>query len=166
MDENKHPVVSVRLCHSDLERIEKIARRLRVRESEVIRFALRLAFAKLAPLLDQNARGQDLIPVFLECGSELTRHFDLDPRTLDVIINGGLEDAEKRVDSKDLELISTFHMPTYHPRARENAPPKQEIARFGFSGALQHYLYQKYIEPGESSVGLNRRGFNSLQTPL
>ncbi len=166
MDENKHPLVSVRLRHSDIERIEKIAGRLHVRESEVIRFALRLAFTRLAPLLDQNARGQDLIPIFLECGPELTRHFDLDPRTLDAIINGGVENAEKRVGHEDLELISTLHMPSYHPRTNVPAPSKQETARPGFSGALQHYLYRKYIEPDNSHAGLNKRSSNSLQTPL
>jgi hypothetical protein len=165
MDENKHPVVSVRLCHSDLERIEKIAGRLRVRESEVIRFALRLAFTRLAPLLDENARGQDLIPIFLECGPELTRHFDLDPRMLDTIINGNLEKAEKRVDHEDLELISTLHVPSYHPRTKMKTLPKQEVTRLRFSGALQHYLFEKYIEPQGMRIGPNI-GNNCLQIPL
>ncbi|MHB8534724.1 MAG: hypothetical protein ACYDBW_04685 [Sulfuricaulis sp.] len=165
MDENKHPRVSVRLCRSDLERIEKIAGRLHVRESEIVRFALRLAFTKLAPLLDLNARGQELIPIFLECGPELTRHFDLDPRTLDAIINDGLETTEKRVDYEDLELIATLHMPVYHPRTRVGAPPKQEAAQLGYSGALQHYLYQKYIEPENRHAVLNYRT-SSLRTPL
>jgi hypothetical protein len=165
MDENKHPLVSVRLRHADIERIEKLADRLHVRESEVIRFALRLAFAKLAPLLDRNARGQDLIPIFLECGPELTRHFDLDPRTLDAIINAGLEGEENRVDHEDLELISTLHMPSYHPQTKMKALPKREVARLSLAGALQHYLFEKYVEPKSGSAPLGACA-SSLQIPL
>jgi len=165
MDQSKKPLVSVRLCHADIERLETLAGRLRVKESEIIRFALRLAFAKLAPLLDENAKGRDLIPIFLECGPELTYHFDLDPRTLDSILNGALDDPQKKVDSQDLELISALHMPACHPRAGLSEIPGREIGQSDSKGALQHYLYRKYIEEGNSHAGMNNRA-GSLQTPL
>jgi len=165
MDESKKPLVSVRLCHADIERLETIAGRLRVRESEIIRFALRLAFGKLAPLLDENAKGRDLIPIFLECGPELTRHFDLDPRTLDIIVNGALDDPQKKVDSQDLELIAALHMPGCYPRAKLLGAPKPGVGQHNSPSALQHYLYQKYIEPDNSRTRLNERG-NCLQIPL
>lgn len=166
MDESKKPLVSFRLPHADLERLGALAKRLRVRESEIIRFALRLTFAKLARLLDENARGRDLIPVFLECGPELTSHFDLDPRTLDAIINGALDDPQKKVDGEDIELISTLHLPGRHPRAAPKSLSRQEIGRHGFSGALQHYLYEKYIAPGNRLVGLDNMLTSFLQVPL
>jgi hypothetical protein len=166
MDESKKPLVSVRLSHADLEKLDTIAKRLRARESEIIRFALRLTFAKLAPLLDVSARGRDLIPIFLECGPELTHHFDLDPQTLDAIINGALENPQKRVEREDIDLISTLHMPSNHPRAKLKGLPKREIGQLSFSGALQHYLYEKYVEPGNELAGLNNVCANFLQVPL
>ncbi len=165
MDESKKPLVSVRLCHADLERLETIARRLRVRDSEIIRFALRLTFAKLAPLIDENARGRDLIPIFVECGPELTYHFDLDPRTLDTIVNGALDDPRKRVDGEDIELIARLHIPGFHPRTKLKGPPKQEAGRRNFTNALQHYLYEKYVGPGDGMGDINVRA-SSLQIPL
>lgn len=143
--ENRKQLVSVRLCHADIERIRAIAGRLRVRESDVIRFALRLAFSKLAPLLDVDARGADLIPIFLECGPELTYHFDLDSRTLDGILNDGVDDSQKKIDSGDIELIAALHLPSYHTHAKIKALPRLEMGRLSLSGALQQYLYEKYI---------------------
>ncbi|MBI3545357.1 MAG: hypothetical protein HY081_01985 [Gammaproteobacteria bacterium] len=145
MVENRKQLVSVRLCHADIERIRAIAARLRVRESDVIRFALRLAFSKLAPLLDVDARGADLIPIFLECGPELTYHFDLDARTLDSILNEGIGDSQTKIDSGDIELIAALHLPSFHTHAKIKALPKLEIGRLSLSGALQQYLYDKYI---------------------
>lgn len=165
MDESKKPLVSVRLCHADVERLAKIAGRLRVRESEIIRFALRVVFAKLAPLLDDNAHGRDLIPIFLECGPELTRHFDLDPRTLDLIVNGALDDPRKKVDHEDLDLIAALHMPSCHPSVKLQNFSRLGIGQPGSAGPLQHYLYRKYVEPENRRISPHK-GDNFLQTPL
>lgn len=166
MDESKKPLVSFRLSHTDLERLGTIAKRLRVRESEIIRFALRLAFARLKPLLDENARGCDLVPVFLECGPELTSHFDLDPRTLDAIINSGLDDPQRRVGRDDLELISTLHLPGRQPGTRLKGLPERKIERPGFADSRQHYLYEKYVEPRDRLIGLDNVLTSFLQVPL
>lgn len=166
MNASNKQLVSVRLCHSDLERIRTIAGRLRVRESEVIRFALRLVFSKLAPLHDQNAHGRDLIPIFLECGPELAYHFDLDSRTLDAIVNGDLDDPQKKVDAKDIEILATSHlMPGYHFQTKLKELPKLESGRLDSSGALQQYLYEKYVgtQPAPQSPNASA---NSLQIPL
>jgi hypothetical protein len=56
---------------------------------------------------------RDLVPIFLECGPELTYHFDLEPRTLEAISNDGLDDPEKKVDDHDIELIVGLHLPGY-----------------------------------------------------
>jgi hypothetical protein len=148
----KKQLVSVRLCHADVERIQALASRLRVRESDVIRFALRLAFNRLAPLLDEQARGRDLIPIFLECGPELTYHFDLEPRTLEAIVNGGLDDPERKVDSHDIELMAALHLPGYHLPARLKFQPKPETGHLPPPSGLQQYLYDKYVQP-ESVLG-------------
>lgn len=143
----KKQLVSVRLCHADVERIQALASRLRVRESDVIRFALRLAFNRLAPLLDERARGRDLIPIFLECGPELTYHFDLEPRALEAIVNDGLDDPDRKVESHDIELLAALHLPGYHLPARLKYQPKPETTSQLPSGGLQQYLYEKYVQP-------------------
>lgn len=150
----KKQLVSVRLCHADVERIQALAARLRVRESDVIRFALRLAFNRLAPLLDEQARGRDLIPIFLECGPELTYHFDLQPRTLEAIVNDGLDDPDRMVDSHDIELIAALHLPGHHLRTRLKFQPKPEIGTLPPSAGLQEYLYSKYVQPEAGSGDL------------
>ena len=155
MAENRKQLVSVRLCQADIERIRAIAGRLRVRESDVIRFALRLAFSKLAPLLDMDAHGADLIPIFLECGPELTYHFDLDSRTLDSILNDGVGGSQKKVDSGDIELIAALHIPGFHLHAKMKTLPKINIGRLSLSGALQQYLYEKYIHSENDSDNQN-----------
>jgi len=147
----KKQLVSVRLCHADVERIQALASRLRVRESDVIRFALRLAFNRLAPLLDERARGRDLIPIFLECGPELTYHFDLEPRTLEAIVNDGLDDPDRKVESHDIELIAALHLPGHHLRTRLKFQPKPEIGPLPPSAGLQQYLYDKYVQPETAS---------------
>ncbi|MHB8621749.1 MAG: hypothetical protein ACYC9J_01460 [Sulfuricaulis sp.] len=166
MNANKKQLVSVRLCQSDLERIRAIAGRLRVRDSEIIRFALRLAFTKLAPLHDQNAYGRDLIPIFLECGPELAYHFELDSRSLDAIVNGDLDDPQKKVDAKDIEILATSHlMPSYHFQTKLNGLPKPEHGRLDSTEALQQYLYEKYLGSRQTSASANT-SVNSLQVPL
>lgn len=161
----KKQLVSVRLCHSDVERIQALASRLRVRESDVIRFALRLAFNRLAPLLDDQARGRDLIPIFLECGPELTYHFDLEPRALEAIVNDGLDDPDRKVDGHDIELIAGLHLPGHHLPTRLKFRPKPEAGRSLPSGGLQQYLYDKYVQPEAGSGDLDK-GAKPSNAPL
>lgn len=166
MADGKIQNVSMKLCQSDVERIRTIARRLRVRESDVIRFALRLTFAKLAPLHDQNARGRDLIPVFLECGPELAYHFDLDSRTLESIVNGDLDDPRKKVDAHDIEILAVSHMmPGYHFESKLKGLPRIKTDRLDCSGPLQQYLHDKYIGPRNTQQTPDAPNV-SLQIPL
>lgn len=160
----KKQLVSVRLCHTDVDRIQALASRLRVRESDVIRFALRLAFNRLAPLLDERARGRDLIPIFLECGPELTYHFDLEPRTLEAIVNDGLDEPGRKVDSHDIELIAALHLPSYHLPTRLRFQSPSEIGRSSLLGGLQQYLYSKYVQP-EAGPGDPDDGARSSAAP-
>ena len=167
MVSGKKLLVSVRLCDSDVERVQILASRLRVRESDVIRFALRLAFAKLAPLHDQNARGRDLIPVFFECGPELAYHFELDSRTLESIVNGDLDDPHKKVDAQDIEILAASHMVSgYHfVETKRKGLPQTESGRLDGSRPLQQYLHAKYIGPGNAPQAPDSQN-SSLQTPL
>ena len=104
-------IVSVRINQSDLDKIRMISQRLRVRESKVLRFAIRSMIAKLGPLHDPHAAGVDLMPVFAELGPELASYFQFDFARLESIINGNNCAASKRVDTHDISLVAVNDMP-------------------------------------------------------
>ncbi|HVY23372.1 MAG TPA: hypothetical protein VG962_08490 [Steroidobacteraceae bacterium] len=101
----KKQAISVRVGEADLGNLRRLAKRLGVRDSDVIRVAIKTLLSKWAPLHDNNVRGRSLVPVFLENGTELFRHFDLDTPRLDSIINDGVHE-ESRVELEDIQLLS------------------------------------------------------------
>ena len=101
----KKQAISVRVGEADLANLRKLAKRLGVRDSDVIRVAIKTLLSNWAPLHDNSVRGRSLVPVFLENGNELFRHFDLDAPRLDSIINDGVHD-EARVELEDIQLLS------------------------------------------------------------
>src|ERR1700723_4437923 len=78
---------SIRLGESDIRNIKRIAQRLGVRDSDIIRFAIKSTLSRIAPLCDAAIRGRNLVPVLVESGDELIRYFELDAFRLDTIIN-------------------------------------------------------------------------------
>lgn len=143
MTESRKRSVSVRLASTDIRKIKKLAQRLNVRDTDIIRFAIKTALARIAPLEDSSIRGSRLIPVFVEYGSELLRHFDLDAARLDDIINDGAT-AEQRVDGDDIALLAMgdgqqgYAMLKLSGLGREPAPDKSPAT------TLRQYLYEKY----------------------
>jgi hypothetical protein len=103
--DSRKQAVSIRMSRSDVRHIKRLAERLGARDSDVIRFAIKIMLAKLTPLQDPMVRGRGLVPVFLECGPELMRHFELDATRLSAIINDGVEE-ERRVEPDDIQLIA------------------------------------------------------------
>ncbi len=103
MDSRKR-AVSIRLSAADVRKVKQLADRLGVRDSDVIRFAIKSMLSKLGPLHDPLTRGRNLVPVFLECGHEVFQHFDLDVGRLEAIVNDGVE-PESRVDHEDIRLL-------------------------------------------------------------
>jgi hypothetical protein len=103
--ESRKQAVSIRMSASDVRKIKRLAERLGVRDSDVIRFAVRSMLGKLGPLHDPTVRGRSLVPVLLDCGQELYHFFDLDAVRLDGILNEGVE-PEMRVSREDIQLIA------------------------------------------------------------
>jgi hypothetical protein len=97
--------VSIRLSRGDVRHIKRLADRLGTRESDVIRFAIKLMLARLTPLQDSSVGGRGLVPVLIESGSELMRHFELDAGRLARIVNEGVE-SDSHVDAQDIQLIA------------------------------------------------------------
>jgi hypothetical protein len=132
---------------ADVAKVKKLASRLGVRDSDVIRFAVKTALARLGPLYDLQIQGRNLVPVFVESGSELLRFFDLDAGRLESIINGDVE-AERRVDRDDIALLALTG--TQQPYAALMLGELDRTERRGrspleLSESLRRYLYSKYL---------------------
>jgi len=141
----------------DVRKVKKLAQRLGVRDSDVIRFAVKSMLARLAPLYDPEVRGRNLVPVFVESGVELLRFFELDAVRLESMINEGVETA-KRVDRDDIELLALTGGQTPYAALKlselnrgdhDNSDTKQLAA------SMRQYLYDKYVfRPGAEVRGV------------
>ncbi len=128
MIESRKQAVSIRMNSTDVRKVKKVASRLGVRDSDVIRFAVKSMLARLGPLYDPEAHGRNLVPVFVESGADLLRFFEFS--CADSVGRLLLFDArlvtpvtdEKRCvrhrNDKGLQhWLTTFH------RRRDNEPP-------------------------------------------
>ena len=78
MIESRKQAVSIRMNSTDVRKVKKVASRLGVRDSDVIRFAVKSMLARLGPLSAAEAHGRKLVPVFVESGADLFRFFAID----------------------------------------------------------------------------------------
>jgi hypothetical protein len=132
---------------ADIRKVKKLASRLGVRDSDVIRFAVKTMLARLGPLYDPEVHGRNLIPVFVESGTELLRFFDIDAARLEAIINNGVN-AERRVDRDDIALLALTGAQEHY--AALKLSELEQIERPRRSAAellesLRQYLYAKYV---------------------
>lgn len=152
--------VSLRLSESERNKLKAAATRLDVREADVLRYAIEMSLNRLGPLLDPQSRGGDLLPLFVETGDELLRHFRIDAERLDAIINGGIETPDDRVESRDLVLL--IRLWRGHPTARVQLeamfgnPEAGDADPRALKERLREYLYRKYIYNSrlDSAVGV------------
>jgi hypothetical protein len=142
--DKRKQAVSIRLGESDIRNIKRIADRLGVRDSDIIRFAIKSTLGRIAPLCDQAIRGRNLVPVLVESGDELIRHFELDAFRLESIINEHVEETRK-VDRDDIALLAMSGLRNEYLMMRLNDGERVtgESAHPGRS--LRHYLYDKYV---------------------
>ena len=135
---------SVRLSASDLRKLKTISERLRVTESDLIRFALRKTLSKLAPLDDEHTKGASLLPVFVEFGDELTTYFDLDAARLEEIF-AVEEGVGKRVDREDIGLLLMSGLEDTRLYARLRELTDRNVEPNAVSEEFRNYLYEKYL---------------------
>jgi hypothetical protein len=132
---------------ADVRKVKKLAERLGVRDSDVIRFAVKCMLGRLGPLYDPEVRGRNLVPVFVESGAELLRFFELDAARLESIINEGV-DAARRVDRDDIALLalSGAQEPYAALMLRELHRDEASRSRVAeLADSLRIYLYDKYV---------------------
>lgn len=143
VDQRKH-AVSMRLGASDIRNIKRIAKRLGVRDSDIIRFAIKSTLHRIAPLCDPTIRGRNLVPVLVESGDELIRHFELDAFRLESIINEQV-DEDRQVDRDDIALLAMSGLRDEYLALRlkeGNAAVGEATLN---SHSLRAYLYDKYV---------------------
>ena len=147
MVEGRKQAVSIRMNGTDVRKVKKLAARLGVRDSDVIRFAVKNMLARLGPLYDPEVHGRNLLPVFVESGAELLRFFDIDAAKLEAIINGGVP-ADRRVDRDDIALLALTSAQEPYAALRLSELEQNERPRNGpgeLLESLRQYLYAKYV---------------------
>ena len=148
MADLRRRAVSIRLGNADIRNIKRFAKRLGVRDSDIVRFAIKSTFGRLAPLCDPTVRGRSLVPVLVEAGDELIRHFELDAFQLESIINGEA-DPKDQVDREDIALLSMSSLRQDYLRMRFS---KEPAGAESSADSLRRYLYGKYIYGNGKSV--------------
>ena len=139
--------MSIRLGESDIRNIKRIAKRLEVRDSDVIRFALKATLNRIAPLCDPGISGRNLVPVLVESGDELIRYFELDAFRLDTIINDNVETG-RRVDYDDIALLAMSGLREEYLVMRLSDGSTEPIEAATRGRSLRGYLYDKYVYRG------------------
>jgi hypothetical protein len=158
--EARKQAVSIRMNAADIRKVKRLAMRLGVRDSDVIRFAVKSTLTRLGPLYDPEVQGRNLVPVFVEWGNELLRFFDLDAARLDAIINEGTEPGS-RVDREDIALLALTASQEPYAALQLRALDRGEHlgqTQAELSESLRRYLYSKYLYgSNEVAPGLEQR---------
>src|SRR5579871_5784399 len=132
---------------TDVRKVKKLASRLGVRDSDVIRFAVKSMLGRLGPLYDAEVHGRALVPVFVESGAEMLRFFDIDASKLEAIINHGV-DVERRVERDDIALLALTGSQEPYAALKLSELNRSERKRQNpaeLSESLRQYLYAKYV---------------------
>ncbi|MGO9803446.1 MAG: hypothetical protein ACLPTM_12305 [Steroidobacteraceae bacterium] len=158
MVESRKQAVSIRMNGTDVRKVKKLAARLGVRDSDVIRFAVKSMLAKLGPLYDPEAHGRNLVPVFVESGAELLRFFDIDAAKLEAIINNGVL-AERRVDRDDIALLALTSAQEPYAALKLSELEQSDLPHRNpaeLLESLRQYLYAKYVYRAAAVAGVHR----------
>ncbi len=160
--EGRKQAVSIRLNAADVRNLRKLSRRLGVRNSDIIRFAIKNALARLAPLCDSEVKGRALVPVLVDAGADLMRYLDLDIAELDSIINEGTP-PEQQVDRADVQLLSVSSPPPGYARLRlvrigggrttDGSGASDAIGEEHQLGqSVRKYFYDKYVYASDAEA--------------
>jgi hypothetical protein len=142
--DQRKQAVSIRLGESDIRNIKRAAKRLGVRDSDIIRFAIKSTLSRIAPLCDQAIRGRNLVPVLVESGDELIRYFELDAFRLEGIINEHVEEG-RQVDRDDVALLAMSGLREEYLVMRMKDGEGAAAGSAAPAHSLRRYLYDKYV---------------------
>jgi hypothetical protein len=145
--EARKQAVSIRMNAADVKKVKRLASRLGVRDSDVIRFAVKGMLARLGPLYDPEVSGRNLVPVFVESGAEVLRFFEIDASRLESIINNDVE-IERRVERDDIALLALTGSQEPYAALKLSELNRSERRKQNsgeLSESLRQYLYAKYV---------------------
>lgn len=166
MVDQRKQAVSIRLGESDIRNIKRLAKRLGVRDSDIIRFAIKSTLNRVAPLCDQEIRGRNLVPVLVEAGDELIRYFELDAFRLESIINAHVEEG-RQVERDDVALLAMGGLRDEYlvMRLKDGNLVSSDATTPAHS--LRGYLYDKYVyrNSEQRPTGINGNGVNDGALP-
>jgi Ribbon-helix-helix domain len=139
-------MTAVRLDPADRRKLKVLAKRLKVNDADLLRYAVKLVLEDFAPLSDHAKEGAELLSAFLDHPLEKLRWLDLDANRIDQIMHADLQNPKLRVDKDELGmLISGYATPAYREWCAAVASGKQSLP-FETTGA-RTFLFQKYVEP-------------------
>jgi hypothetical protein len=170
VDQRKQ-AISIRLGQADVRNIKRIAKRLGVRDSDIIRFAIKSTLSRIAPLCDQAIRGRNLVPVLVESGDELIRHFELDAFRLESIINEQVEEG-RQVERDDIALLAMGGLREEYLVMRLKDGSGAAVDASTPARSLRGYLYDKYVyrntehHPSSARNGADAAPEASARIPL
>lgn len=143
--DTKKKNISLRVSPQDLERIGQISERMSVKDSDLIRLAIKQLLNNLALLQEKAYLGTDLLPTLIEMGPCLSGFFELSGSELDRIVNGDLIDQSRRIDIEDLRLIALYSANEEYAKARmeQSSSLLNEGEQSGMD--LRTYLQNKYL---------------------
>jgi hypothetical protein len=142
--EQRKQAVSIRLGETDVRNVKRMAKRLGVRDSDIIRFAIKSMLGRISPLCDEAIAGRNLVPVLVESGDELIRHFELDAYRLESIINRDAT-TDTRVDRDDIALLAMSGLRDQYLVMRMNGANGSAAEHPAPARTLRNYLYDKYV---------------------
>jgi hypothetical protein len=152
--DKRKQAVSVRLGESDIRNIKRIAQRLGVRESDIIRYAIKSTLNRVAPLCDPAIRGRNLVPVLVESGDELIRYFEMDAFRLESIINAQADEG-RQVDRDDIALLAMSGLRDEYLVMRMTDANGNPVDFATQGRSLRRYLYDKYVYRNGGHVPAN-----------
>ncbi len=144
MVDQRKQAVSIRLGESDIRNIKRIAKRLGVRDSDIIRFAIKSMLSRIAPLCDPAISGRNLVPVLVESGDELIRYFEIDAFRLESIINDNVGEG-REVDRDDIALLAMSGLREEYLVMRLKDGIGAHVESVATDRSLRRYLYDKYV---------------------
>ena len=150
MAEGRKQAISLRLRAGDIRRIKKLAHRLGARDSDVVRFAIKMMLHRMLPLCDATVRGRNLVPVLAELGPEAVRHFELDATRLNEIVNADAPE-EQRMDLDDITLLTVVSSQESYAKISlrallpaSNPPATGDRRDISPANAMRRHFYDKY----------------------
>lgn len=141
---NKKQTVSIRLKQSDMQKVEQLAGRLNAKNSDVIRYAIKITLNNLIALHDAGLSGRRLLPMIIDHCCDLCRYFDIDVDQLEKIINSGSKGEDEIVQRSDIELLSLCGLPPDHIQFRFQEVTGQRATIDEIPDLLKEYLINKY----------------------